>query len=91
VAELAWRARTGELKVLAAQSAAGHRALRELLALQSSDWAFMVTRGLAGDYPGERARGHAEALDEALALGSRAEPRLRNLAPALDVTALPQL
>jgi 1,4-alpha-glucan branching enzyme len=91
VAELAWRARTGELRVLAAQAAAGPRALRELLALQSSDWAFMVTRGLAGDYPRERARGHAEALDEALALGSRADPRLRNLAPALDVTALPQL
>ena len=33
------------------------RALRELLALQSSDWAFLAARGTAGDYPRERARG----------------------------------
>ena len=30
------------------------RAARELLALQSSDWAFQVTRDLAADYPLER-------------------------------------
>ena len=40
----------------------GDRALRELLALQSSDWAFLATERTAGDYPRERAAGHAEAL-----------------------------
>ena len=33
------------------RDAALERAARELLALQSSDWAFMVTRELAADYP----------------------------------------
>ena len=59
------------------------RALRELLALQSSDWAFLVTRALAGDYPAERAAGHAAALEEALAGNTELEPALRNLAPEL--------
>jgi 1,4-alpha-glucan branching enzyme len=62
-----------------------------LLALQASDWAFMITRGLAGPYPRERADGHADALDEALRLGSASQPALRNLAPALHVAALPEL
>ena len=35
----------------AARLPVGGRRAAELLALQSSDWAFMVTRGLAGDYP----------------------------------------
>ena len=63
--------------------------MRELLALQSSDWAFMVTRGLAGDYPRQRASDHAAALDRALRtpIGS-AEANLRNLAPQLSRTAL---
>jgi 1,4-alpha-glucan branching enzyme len=94
VADLAWRAREAELRVLAAgggasrHAAAGAgngrhpepatdgregqvaaRAVRELLALQSSDWAFMVTRGLAGPYPRERADGHRRALESALSNG----------------------
>ena len=40
-----------------ARAPALERAARELLALQASDWAFMVTRELAGDYPRERVRG----------------------------------
>jgi 1,4-alpha-glucan branching enzyme len=91
VADLAWRTRQAELRVLAAGTEAGPRALRELLALQASDWAFMVTRGLAGPYPGERAAGHAAALEEALRLPSSSPPGLRNLAPVLETTALPQL
>ncbi len=90
VADLAWRARDAELRVVRAGPAAGPRALRELLALQSSDWAFMVTRELAGPYPRERFEGHAGALDEALRLGSEAEPALRNLAPSLSASALPE-
>jgi 1,4-alpha-glucan branching enzyme len=88
VRDLAWRTRNAELRTVGAAEHAGERALRELLALQSSDWAFMVTRRLAGDYPRERADGHARALDDALgALGS-APPALRNLAPGLDPAVL---
>jgi 1,4-alpha-glucan branching enzyme len=79
VAELAWQARAAELRALVehgARSAAAvdaparpvphGRALRELQLLQSSDWAFQVTRDLAGDYPRERAAGHRAALDAGL-------------------------
>jgi 1,4-alpha-glucan branching enzyme len=90
VADLAWRARAGELRAAAAGGRAGPRAARELLALQASDWAFMVTRGLAGDYPVRRAAEHAAALDAALgSIGSSApDPTLRNLAPDLALFAL---
>ena len=80
VADLAWRARTLELRALWTGAAAGPRALRELLALQSSDWAFLITRGLAGEYPRARADGHAEMLQRALA-GEGLADELRNLAP----------
>jgi len=87
VAGLAWAARAAELRVMGAEPAAPARAVRELLALQASDWAFMVSRGLAGEYPRRRAGGHAAALDAALrAVGSEV-PALRNLAPDLDPAA----
>jgi 1,4-alpha-glucan branching enzyme len=82
VADLAWSARTAELRLLATGRRPSDRALRELLALQASDWAFLLTREMAGEYPRQRARGHAVALDEALA-GSGLEGALRNLAPDL--------
>jgi 1,4-alpha-glucan branching enzyme len=82
VAELAWQARTGELNLLSAGGRPPARALRELLALQSSDWAFLASSGRAGDYPLERARGHAEALIGALE-GDAVDPAVRNLAPDL--------
>jgi 1,4-alpha-glucan branching enzyme len=88
VAELAWAARAAELDVLAAGAAVGERAVRELLALQSSDWAFLITRDTAGPYPRERFDGHAEALRAALAQPETA-PALRNLAP--HVTRAPLL
>ncbi len=69
VADLAWQARTAELKLLSATGRTNPRAIRELLALQSSDWAFLTYRRLAGEYPRQRARGHAEALELALADG----------------------
>jgi 1,4-alpha-glucan branching enzyme len=89
-ADLAWAARVGELRVVAAGAAASDRALRELLALQSSDWAFLETVATAGDYPRERALAHAAALDAALAAGEDggADPALRNLAPLLCREAL---
>jgi 1,4-alpha-glucan branching enzyme len=82
VAEFAWRARTAELSLLAG---GGHppseRALRELLALQASDWAFLETRGWAGDYARDRMRGHVDGFERAREGGF--EPALRNLAPDL--------
>jgi 1,4-alpha-glucan branching enzyme len=83
VAELAWRARTCELELLRAGGKPPARALRELLALQAGDWAFLAASGLAGDYPEERVRGHAQALATALADPDAVDPALRNLAPDL--------
>jgi 1,4-alpha-glucan branching enzyme len=86
VAGLAWQARSAELAV-AARTGGGQapapRALRELLALQSSDWAFLAHRRLAGDYPGERAAAHATALRETLADPAGRSAELRGLAPDL--------
>lgn len=98
VAELAFEARDAELRVVSEARAAADRApltraARELLALQSSDWAFMHTRALAADYPLIRTREHRAALDAALqALGDSPAavppPPLRNLVPALDLAPL---
>jgi 1,4-alpha-glucan branching enzyme len=74
VADLVWTTRESELRLVAALGSApadwgapaARRAARELLALQSSDWAFMRSRGLAGDYPRERVRNHTLAFGEAL-------------------------
>jgi 1,4-alpha-glucan branching enzyme len=85
VADLAWAARSAELRVLASGSVPARRALRELLALQSSDWAFLESGGLAGDYGRRRAEGHIEALEHALAGDPRfSDPALRGLAPELQ-------
>jgi 1,4-alpha-glucan branching enzyme len=86
VADLAWQARTLELAVAARTgggAAPSPRALRELLGLQSSDWAFLAHRQLAGDYPLQRAAGHAAALRSALAEPAGSDPSLRGLAPEL--------
>jgi len=83
VAELAFAARAAELQTLAAATAgrAGPAAVRELLALQASDWAFMVSRGLAVPYAHERFDAHRQALERALAEGPEASAEgLRNLA-----------
>jgi len=84
VADLAWTARAAELALLAAPAPPSHRALRELLALQASDWAFLDSRRLAGDYPRQRAAGHHHALRRALTGEAGAsDPGLRGLAPDL--------
>jgi 1,4-alpha-glucan branching enzyme len=110
VAELVWPAREAELRLVAALASEGavdgrrpaaERAARELLALQSSDWAFMETCALAAEYPLERVRGHAAFFEAALAalrdgvkdfraMPSRPpiEPSLRGLAPQLDLAPL---
>ncbi|HZG49916.1 MAG TPA: 1,4-alpha-glucan branching protein domain-containing protein [Thermoleophilaceae bacterium] len=98
VAELTFAARSAELRTVAAAArrseprAALARAARELLALQSSDWPFMVARELASDYPLRRLEGHTRDLDAALSAltdsAAAPEPRLRNLAPDLDLASL---
>jgi 1,4-alpha-glucan branching enzyme len=76
---LAWTQRSAELAALGADPS--DRALRELLALQSSDWAFLIDRATAGEYPRERAEAHYQSFISALAGGS--SDVLRNLAPEL--------
>jgi 1,4-alpha-glucan branching enzyme len=98
VAEIAWSARGAELQTVAAAAGAHagdpalERAARELLALQSSDWAFQLTYDMAGDYPLRRVEQHRAELAGALAAlrDSRPvdDPQLRNLAPELDVSPL---
>jgi 1,4-alpha-glucan branching enzyme len=98
VSEFAFGARHAELRTVRAAAgrseprAALMRAARELLALQSSDWAFMVSRALAGDYPRERLATHLGALDAALAAltdsAAAQQPELRDLAPDLDLASL---
>jgi 1,4-alpha-glucan branching enzyme len=98
VAELAFHARTAELRTVAVGAdrasacPALERAVRELLAIQASDWPFQVTRELASEYPLQRLQGHLSAHDAALgALADSAavpEPSLRNLAPDLALSLL---
>jgi len=103
VADLAFQARRAELRTVAAAATAGpgggegsvqalERAARELLGMQSSDWAFQITRELASAYPLERVHAHAAAHSAALrALTDSAtvpDPAVRNLAPDLDLAPL---
>lgn len=77
VADFVWAARRAELDLVAALGSAekstladragtARRAARELLALQASDWSFMRTRELAGEYPALRVRNHASRFGEAI-------------------------
>jgi 1,4-alpha-glucan branching enzyme len=94
VAEMAFATRAAELAVVAAGAPAGNSrvgaaAVRELLALQASDWAFMVSRGLAVPYARERFAAHREAVGRALAAGGGADAAgVRNLAVHADPTWL---
>ncbi len=92
VADMAFGARTCELQTVAAavQGRAGPAAVRELLALQASDWPFMISRGLAVPYARERFEGHRIALEQALHTGPDARVEgLRELASAADPATLP--
>jgi len=89
VAEMAFAVRAGELAVVAAGEHAGAAAVRELLALQASDWPFMVSREIAVPYAHERFEGHREALARALAEGAEAEVAgLRSLGVDADRASL---
>jgi len=89
VADVAWETRALELDVVSAGPGATPRAWRELLAVQSSDWAFLRTRGTAGDYPERRFAGHAAALRTELEHPGTLEPELRDLAPDLASAPAP--
>jgi 1,4-alpha-glucan branching enzyme len=95
VADLAWAARRLELRMLREvgrrpprPEAALQRAARELLAVQSSDWAFLDGRRQAGDYAFGRAVNHAQAMHDVLDSADPPQPRLRNLAPDLSLAPL---
>jgi 1,4-alpha-glucan branching enzyme len=80
VAAMAFAAREAELHVVSRGRRASRLAVRELLGLQASDWAFLTTREMAGDYPLERAAGHAGNLRRALADDGLDPGVARNLA-----------
>ncbi len=89
VAGIAFSVRAAELEVLASGAAVSTAAVRELLALQASDWPFLVSRELAPSYARERLEGHRLALRRALSDGPRARSvALRNLAVDADRAAL---
>lgn len=94
VADMARAARRSELALVAdalarsGQDRVSKRAARELLALQSSDWAFIDFRGQAGDYAFDRAVAHAESMLEAVESPESRSERLRNLAPDLSLAPL---
>ncbi|MHB1537393.1 MAG: 1,4-alpha-glucan branching protein domain-containing protein [Solirubrobacteraceae bacterium] len=81
VAEMAFCQRESELRLLRRGGEASVAALRELLAMQASDWAFMVSRELARPYAQERFAEHRDAFERALSAGAAArQDGLRNLA-----------
>jgi 1,4-alpha-glucan branching enzyme len=94
VADLAWASRRLELRLLRALAedrvsrSAAERATRELLAVQSSDWAFLDTKRQAGDYPYGRAVRHAESLLDAIDSREPPDSRMRSLAPDLSLSPL---
>ncbi len=88
VADMVGAQRDGELRVVARGSDVPERAVRELLALQASDWPFLETRALAGPYARERFAGHLRELDAALAGTGAPDPAVRSLAPMLRTAPL---
>ncbi len=97
VAEIAYAQRAAELRLLRLADCdrdpvrrTESLALRELMAMQSSDWAFMVSRDQAVPYAHERFEGHREGFDRTLAGApmERGEAGVRNLARHADARLL---
>lgn len=90
VASIAWELRRAELDLLLTRGSGGvnHAALRDLLALQSSDWAFMVTEDRAAEYGWARFADHRRATTVPAGSLPSSAPRLRHLAPDLATGAL---
>lgn len=80
VAPIAWALRRAELEAVAASPGLPAEAVRELLAAQSSDWAFVITDRLAEPYGRERHAAHIARFRAALG-GITSSAALRNLAP----------
>ena len=86
---MAFALRAAELEVVAAGERAGAAAARQLLALQASDWPFMISRGLSVPYAQERFAGHRSQLARALGDGLHGDVApLRNLAALADPALL---
>ncbi len=95
VSDLAWGTRRLELRVTEAINRgiprdAAERAARELMMVQSSDWAFLDGRRQAGDYPFERVLLHTRSAFEALQsdVGVQVDTRVRALAPDLSLAPM---
>ncbi len=95
VDDLTWAARRLELRVAEAIADGldhdrAERAVRELMLVQSSDWAFLDSRREAGDYAFDRATQHARCALEALqsAPDVTLDSRIRSLAPDLSLTPM---
>ncbi|HMD52461.1 MAG TPA: 1,4-alpha-glucan branching protein domain-containing protein [Solirubrobacteraceae bacterium] len=90
VAEMAFAMRAAELRLVAGGAGVSRAAARELLALQASDWPFLVSRALAGPYARERFDAHRLALERCMEAGAEGveEAGLRNLAVDADPSAL---
>ena len=90
VATIAWELRRTELNILAHRrpGATKQATLRDLLALQSSDWAFMVAEDRTPGYAWSRFAEHRQAASERPVSLPSSAPRLRHLAPDLAQDAL---
>lgn len=109
VAAMGWQQRAAELELFDAlvhadaaepYGPAALRAARELLALQSSDWAFISKRETAGDYAANRFTGHLAGFERALSSvrqspGTSGDPEhvaaVAGLAPLLSSTKLKEI
>jgi 1,4-alpha-glucan branching enzyme len=86
VADLAYAMRDAELRTVARGAGVSTDAVRALLALQASDWAFVVSEEFAAPYGRERAAGHLAELEAAL--GGDATRVARGIAPRATPAAL---
>ena len=88
VATIAWETRTAELDLLLSGARPSDAELRELLALQSSDWAFMVAEDRVPGYAWQRFTEHRRTLRTTGGPLPSSAPRTRYLAPDLVRGAL---
>jgi 1,4-alpha-glucan branching enzyme len=86
VAEMAFAARAAELRVVHDGARAQEAVVRELMALQASDWPFMVSREIAVPYARARFQAHERRLAQAFGqeAGEADVLGLRNLAVDAD-------
>jgi 1,4-alpha-glucan branching enzyme len=83
LADIAWAARDAELRAVAHADELTDAAARELLALQSSDWAFVVSEEFAAPYGHERSALHRAALEAGGGDGPRSLAPSATAAPLL--------